>query len=139
MSRGGPMTIVHVEARLSSEDLLKAIEQLETDELERFVERLIDLKAQRIAPSLSSQETNLLSKINRGLPPDFIAQYQALVQKRRAGALSTAEQEELLRLSDQVEHFEAERVRALAELASLRGTSLSRLMAELGIQAPPNA
>jgi hypothetical protein len=133
------MTIVHVEARLSSDDLLKAIEQLETDELERFVERLIDLKAQRSAPRLSPRETELLSKINRGLPADLATRSQELIQKRRAGTLSADEHAELLRLSDRVEHLEAERVEALAELASQRGTSLSRLMAELGIQAPPDA
>ena len=133
------MTIVHVEARLSSEDLLKAIEQLETDELERFMERLIDLKAQRSAPRLSPRETELVSKINRGLPADLATRYQELIQKRRAGTLSADELAELLRASDQVEHLEAERVEALAELANLRGTSLSRLMTELGIQAPPDA
>jgi hypothetical protein len=133
------MATVHVEAHLSSEDLLKAIEQLETAELERFVERLIDLKAQRSAPSLAPRETELLAKINRGLPADFAARYQELIQKRRAGTLAPDEHAELLRSSDQVEHLEAERVEALADLASLRGTSLSRLMAELGIQAPPNA
>jgi len=133
------MTIVHVEARLSAEDLLKAIEQLETDEIERFMERLIDLKAQRSAPSLAPRETELLAKINRGLPSDLAARSQELIQKRRARTLSEEEHAELLRLSDQIEHLEAQRVEALAELASLRGTSLSRLMAELGIQAPPNA
>ena len=133
------MTIVHVEARLSFEDLLKAIEQLETDELERFVVRLIDLKAQRSAPSLAPRETELLAKVNRGLPPDFAARYQELVQRRRSGSLSADEHDELLRLSDQVEQLDAERVEALAELASLRGISLSRLMTELGIQTPSNA
>lgn len=130
------MTIVHVEARLSSDDLLKAIEQLETAELERFVERLIDLKAQRSAPSLTLQETELLAKINRGLPSDLSANYEELIQKRRSGNLSADEYAELLRLSDQVEHLEAQRVEALADLASLRGISLSRLMTELGIQSP---
>jgi hypothetical protein len=133
------MTIVHVEARLSADDLLKAIEQLETEEIERFMERLIDLKAQRNAPSLPSRETELLAEINRGLPPDLVVRYQELIDRRRAGALGQEEYEELLRLSDRVEHLEVERVEALAELASLRGLSLSRLMAELGIQAPPNA
>ena len=133
------MTIVHVEARLSSDDLLKAIEQLETDELERFVERLIGLKAQRNAPSLAPRETELLATINRGLPLDLAARSESLIQKRRAGTLSADEHAELLRLSDQIEHLEVERVEALGELARLRGTSLSSLMAELGIQAPPNA
>lgn len=133
------MTIVHVEARLSSDDLLKAIEQLETPELERFMERLLDLKAQRSAPSLSQRETELFAAINRGLPSDLADRYQDLVARRRAGSLTEQQHEELLRLSDQVEHLEAERVEALAELANLRGTSLTRLMADLGIQAPPDA
>jgi hypothetical protein len=133
------MSTVHVEARLSSEDLLKAIEQLETAEIERFVERLIDLKAQRSAPSLAPRETELLVKINRGLPADGVARYQELIQRRRSGSLSAEEYDDLLRLSDQVEQLDAERVEALAELASLQGISLSRLMTELGIQTPPNA
>jgi hypothetical protein len=133
------MTIVHVEARLSSDDLLKAIEQLDTHELARFVERLLDLKAQRSAPSLPPQETELLAKINRGLPSDLAERYQELVAKRRAETLTAQQHEELLSLSDQVEHLEAERVEALAELAILRGTSLTRLMVDLGLQAPPDA
>lgn len=133
------MTILHVEARLSSEDLLKAIEQLETDEIERFLERLIGLKAQRSAPNLEPRESELLAKINRGLPAALAARYEVLIQRRRAGALSEDEHTELLRLSDQVEQMEAERIEILAELARLRGISLSRLMADLGIQPPPDA
>jgi DNA repair photolyase len=133
------MTTIHVEAHFSADDLLKAIEQLENTELERFVERLIDLKAQRSAPSLSEGETELLSRINRGLPSDLADRYRRLIEKRRAASLLPEEHEELLRLSDQTERLEAERVEALAELARLRGTSLTRLMSDLGIQAPPDA
>ena len=133
------MTTIHVEAHLSADDLLKAIEQLETSELERFVERLIGLKAQRSAPSLPEGETDLLSRINRGLPSDQADRYRQLIEKRRAASLLPEEHEELLRLSNQMEHLEAERVEALAGLARLRGTSLTRLMSDLGIQAPPNA
>lgn len=133
------MTTIHVEAHFSADDLLKAIEQLETSELERFVERLIDLKAQRSAPRLSEGETELLSRINRGLPSDLAERYRHLIQKRRAASLLPEEHEELLRLSDQTERLEAERVEALAGLARLRGTSLTRLMSDLGIQTPPDA
>ena len=139
MTGGGSMTTIHVEAHLSADDLLKAIEQLENTELERFVERLIDLKAQRSAPRLSEGETELLSRINRGLPLDMADRYRRLIEKRRAASLLPEEHEELLRLSDQTEHLEAERVESLAELARLRGTSLTRLMSDLGIQAPPDA
>ena len=132
------MATLHIEAQLSSDDLLKAVEQLETPELERFVSHLLDLKARRTAPSLPSQETELLARINEGLPTRVADRYQVLIGKRRAGSLTSEEYAELLRLTDEVEGLDAERIKHLAELARLRKTSLSSLMTELGIQTPAN-
>ena len=133
------MATLHVEAQLSSEDLLKAMERLETPELERFVSLLLDLKARRTAPSLPSREAELLAKINQGLPERLMARYHSLIDKRRAGTIDTDEYEELLRLTDEVEALNVQRIETLADLARLRGTSLPDLMKQLGIQTPPNA
>ena len=133
------MTTVRIEAQLSSDDLLKAVEQLETPELERFVSHLLDLKARRTAPSLPPQESELLARINEGLPTQLADRYQELVGKRRAVSLTSEEYAELLRLTDEVEGLDAERIKHLADLARLRKTSLSNLMTELGIQTPANA
>lgn len=133
------MTTLHIEAQLSSEDLLKAIEQLETSELERFISLLMDLKARRTAPSLSSRETELLAEINQGLPARLADRYRALIERRRTGTLTSGEHAELLRLTDEVEGLEAERIKHLSELARLRRTSLAALMAELGIQTRSDA
>jgi hypothetical protein len=132
------MATLHIEAQLSSDDLLKAMEQLETPELERFVALLIDLKARRVAPSLSPRESELLAKINQGLPAPLADRYRNLIEKRRSFSLTEEELSELLRLTDDVELFDAKRVEYLSELARLRKISLPALMTQLGIQTPAN-
>jgi hypothetical protein len=133
------MTILRVEADLAPEKLLEAIDRLSTEEVAEILQRLLALKAQRTAPSLPQAESQLIDEINRGLPDEASARYQALMGQRREGTLTPEEYRELLRLSDQAEELEAARIRALSELARLRGTSLAEVMEELGIQAPADA
>jgi hypothetical protein len=130
------MPTVQVEARLSSDDLLKAVGQLSLPELEQFTWQTLAIQAQRRAPHLPQTESELLLKINRGVPPDVQKRYEELIAKRRAEALTPDEYQELLRLTNRVEKIEARRVEHLAELARLRQTSLPALMKELGIRSP---
>jgi hypothetical protein len=123
----------------SADELLGAIQRLGVREIEQLLSRLLRLRAERSAPSLSSTETELLSRINQGLPEDASHRYHELMAKRRAGALSPDEHRELLRLTDTAEALQAERARYLADLAQLRGTSLSALVEELGLQPSPDA
>lgn len=133
------MTTLHVEAELAPEKLLEAIDRLTTEEVAEILRRLLALKAQRTAPSLPEAESRLLEEINRGLPEEVFDRYRSLMDRRREETLTSAEHRELLRLTDQAEQLEAARVRALSELARLRGTSLAEVMGELGIQAPADA
>ena len=122
---------------LSPEQLLAAVDQLDPADLRPFVSQLVARVARRIAPSLSESETVLLQKINRGLPAGLDQRYRELVAKRRAETLSASEHTELLELTEDVEKWQAERVRHLIDLARIRGTTLSELMDELGIESPP--
>lgn len=122
---------------LTPEQLLAAVDQLDPADLKPYVSRIIARAAQRIAPSLSEPETVLLQKINRGLSPTTDRRYRELVAKRRAETLSSEEHTELLEMTDEVEKWQAERVRLLIELAAIRGRSLSELMVDLGIEALP--
>jgi hypothetical protein len=82
------------------------------------------------------KEAELLQRINQGLPPDVQQRYDELTAKRRAETLIPEEHQELLALVDHIEQADAERVRALIELAQLRNVSVTTLMAELGIRRP---
>lgn len=88
---------------------------------------------------LPRAESELLLKINEGVPSDIQKRYNELIAKRQAETLTPDEYEELLRLTQQVENLEVRRVENLAELARLRGMSLTALMENLGIRPPAYA
>jgi len=128
------MPTVNVQAELSTEKLLEAAEQLGPAELEHLVSSLVQLQARRRYPNLSKAETELLLKINDGLPQHTHQRYWELIRKREDESLTPAEYEELLRLSDEREVKHAERLEAVAQLAHIRGTTLRQLMDELDIK-----
>ena len=124
---------------LSTKQLLRAVEQMPQPELDHFVDRVVALRAAQRPPRLSRAESDLLMKINQGVPADLQSRYDELISKRREAVISRDEYDELLRLTDKVEGLDAKRVEYLAELARLRKTTLPALMADLGIKPPPYA
>jgi hypothetical protein len=130
------MPIIQLEAQVSAEQLLKAVEQLPQQEFETFVTQVLMLRAQRETPSLSLSESELLVKINQGIPTELQGRFNELVAKRQALTLTDAEHAELIRLTDRIEQLDAERIEYLAELAKRRNKSLTEIMQELGIHPP---
>ena len=90
-------------------------------------------------PRVAGDEAALLSEIGAGLPPVTWGRYHALIRRRQDEVLTPDEQVELIRLSDEVEAWNARRLSLLIELARLRGTSLPAVMDQLGLSAPPYA
>jgi len=130
------MPTIQVEAQVSGQELLKAVEQLPPAEFQQFVADVLVIRAQRQAPRLSTKETDLMLHINQELPADLRQRSEQLIVKRREQTLTADEHAELLRLTEEVELCEARRLAALTELAQLRRTSLVNLMTVLGIRAP---
>ncbi len=130
------MPTVQINAQLSAEDLVQAVKQLSKTELERFVRKVSLLRARKIAPGLSAEESSLLLKINQGIPRKIQTRYHKLIEKRRAETLTAAEYDELLTLTDQVEEMDVKRLEYLGQLASIRQKPLTALMKELDIQTP---
>lgn len=130
---GRAMTVIKIEARVPSDELIKAVEQLDAPELERFVAQVLALQARRKAPALPGPEAELLQRINRGLPTDVQRRYSELISRRQSGRLTPEEHRELLRLTEQVERVDAERAADLAALARLRGVPLAALLGDLGL------
>ena len=128
------MTTMKVELQLSSDDLLKAVEQLSQADLKQFISQVIALQAQRTAPSLMQQESELLLKINQVISVEIQNYYNDLIAKRDTETLTDEEHRELLNLTEQIEKQQAQRIEYLVELANLRGISLNALMESLGIQ-----
>ncbi len=130
------MASVEVRSRLSLEELLRCVAQLDPRELEQLIARLLALRAQRLAPSLADQEAGLLEKINQGLSAEAQQRFDELTAKRRAETLIPEEHRELLASIERIERADAERAQALIALAQLRKVSVEGLTAELGIRLP---
>jgi hypothetical protein len=130
------MAVIQLEAQVSIEQLLKVVEQFSQPDLEEFVERVLLLRAQRDASSVSSSESELLLKINQSIPTEIQNRFNELVAKRQQLTLTQEEQAELIRLTEQIEELDVERLKYLAELARLRNQSFTEIMADLNIQPP---
>jgi len=133
------MITVRVDAQMSPDDLLKAVGQLNTFELDGFLAQVLQLRAQRQTTNLAQREAELLLRINEGVPTKIRPRYEALKEKRDAELLSPQEHQELLNLVTVVENVQAQRLEALAELARLRKTTVRDLMRQLGIKTPQHA
>ncbi len=130
------MPTIRLEAQVSPGELIEAVEQLGTTELERFLSQVLALRARRLAPSLPADQADLLLQINRGLPADLRDRLDEHEAKREAETLTPEEQAELIRLVGSLEQLEAQRVESLSRLASLRGVPVSTLMHDLGLKPP---
>lgn len=127
------MSAIQTNARLSPEQLLRAVDAMSPDELAAFTQRVIELRARRVASMLSTVESALFERVNRAMPSDRRARYDTLCARREADTLTAAEFDELLVLSDELELLDADRVAAIAEVATLRGISLDAMMTALGM------
>ncbi|MBM4257005.1 MAG: STAS/SEC14 domain-containing protein [Deltaproteobacteria bacterium] len=122
------------QVEIDIDDLLKGVAQLEPNELEQVVNKLLALQARQRAVSLSKTETDLLEQINQGLPQTVRQRYEELAAKSQEETITPAEHVELLRLTDQIEQADVERPRALIALAELRQVSLDAVMDQLGLR-----
>jgi hypothetical protein len=130
------MPTIHLQAEVSRDALLEAVEQLSPPELDQFVAEVLKLRARHGPARLSAIESELLSRINQGLPEGLRGRYAELIARRRDEALTPEEHQELLRLTAQEEGIEGDRLAALAELARVRGIPLRALMDDLGLPTP---
>ena len=119
---------------MSLDELIQAANELDETELDRLLQQIVTLRAQRKAHALPAEEADLLDRINQGVPADLRAEYQALRAKREAETLTEADHEQLIQLSNQIEELGAQRLEVLATLAQLRQVALPTLMATLGIE-----
>lgn len=121
---------------VSNTQLTQAIEQLSAAELNRFADEVAALRARRNAPVLSADESALFTTINQSLSEAERAQLAALSESRADETLTPDEHQKLLALQQKLEALHAARMKALADLAALRGVTLTTVMEQLGIHFP---
>ena len=93
------------------------------DELDRFADEVAAVRARVHAPMLSADESALFAVVNRALPEVDRQRLAELSEWRSNEVLTPVEHSELLQLQQRVEALHAARLKALAELAQLRGVN----------------
>jgi hypothetical protein len=91
------------------------------------------------ARRLPNDQAELLQRINHSLSSVEWQHYHELQRKRRAELLTSQEQAELIKISDQIEEINARRIQDLVELAQIRHTTVNDLIVELGLKPIPHA
>jgi hypothetical protein len=120
----------------ATQQILRAIAELDEPELDDLFQQVLHLRAQRQVPSIDRAENDLLLTINQTLTFSRQNRLDQLVAKRQADTITDEELEELIELTDQAERLNADRVMALAQLAKARNQSLKQVMQTLGITTP---
>jgi hypothetical protein len=85
-------------------------------------------------PALSERESELLIKINQGLSPADAKRMKELIAKPQSYTITESEPQELIRLTDEYERLNVERIKHLHEFAHLQGVTLDEAMKQLGIE-----
>jgi hypothetical protein len=124
--------------QVETDQLLNAALQMSPAELDQFVTKLFSIKARERAPVLSEREAELLQKIYHGIPTEMQERLNELIKKRQSYTITDDELQELIKLTNQIELFDAERLKHLIELAHLRNVPLDDLIRQLGIKPVPH-
>ena len=131
-----PLISIKPSIQIDLEAIVDGLAELDTSELEAFADEVNTLLAQRKAPSLSKEETQLIARINQGIPLEVVERFQQLRDKQSGSSLFSKEKEELANLVDQMEAQEAKRLEDMITLAGIWKVSVDELRIRLGIQAP---
>lgn len=121
---------------MSQTQILDAVKQLPTNELEDFVKKVLVFQANKRTNNLPDAELRLLKSIYRTFSAEKLARLKQLRGRLETEDLSENEYEELSLLSDLLEEFHARRMNKLAALSKLRGLGLEETMAQIGIKFP---
>lgn len=117
----------------SANDLFSAVERLDPIELESFTQRVLTLRARRMAGDRATRDAALVAKAGEEPPRTTVSRIRKLRERQDAERLTPAEHEELIALSDTLEEWNVRRLAALVELAQLRGTTLREVTEQLGL------
>jgi hypothetical protein len=131
-----PKLRVTSQIELDVDEVLNGVACWQTKEVEQFADQVMALLARRRAPSLPKNESELLQKINQGLPSEVWKRYEELNAKLHEESITPEEHQELLAIIDRIELADAERMKQLIKLARLRNVSIATLMEQLDIRRP---
>lgn len=131
-----PSTAANSRNNKDINSMLEGMANWEMPLLESFARSVNEIVAKRKSPNLTKAETELLQKINQGIPSAALEEYNSLKIKQKTAALTAAEQIKLNEVIDFIEAKEAAFLGHLISLARLRKVPVEKLRKQLGIKTP---
>lgn len=122
--------------QLSSQQIISGVQTMPLDELEQLVKNVLAVRAERIAPHLSGEESKLLRIIQKTPVKKNLLRMKELQALRDEEKLSPEGFAELAKLIEKLEELHAERMNAVAALADLRGVTFQTAMKQIGLRLP---
>ncbi len=127
---------MNTQQNLSSRQIISAVQTMPLDELEHLVSDVLAVRAERAAPHLSGEESELLRTIQQTLPEKSLLRMKELQGLRDGEKLSSEGFAELAELIEKLEIIHAERMSAVIMLAHLRGVTFQTAMKQIGLRLP---
>lgn len=133
------MASIQIKSEISINDLLASVEQLDGNQLDKVIKRLLTLRVKQQITQSPKLETQLIKKISKKLSKAKQKKYEELTQKRLNYTLSVKEQKELAAIIDTVEKIESDKMQAIFTLSQIKGISPAKMMVNLKAKAKQNA
>lgn len=127
------MATIKLQENEGLNDLIKSVEQLDIDNLEKFLERVLLIRAKKIAPTISKKEANLLTIINQPIPQKLLKGFKKLDAIKKERTLLEKEYFKLTKILAEIEKLNADRLVALAALSKIQRKPLKQLMTQFGV------
>lgn len=120
----------------SSQHIISLAQTMPVDELEKLVGDVLAIRAERIAPHITGEESKLLRTIQKTLPKKDLRRMKELQILRDSENLSQDGFSELAELIEKLEILHAERMNAVSSLAELRGITFQNALQQIGLRLP---
>lgn len=121
---------------ISSKQVISAVQTMPLDELEQLVDNVLAVRAERVAPHITGEESKLLRIIQKTLPKKYLVRMKELQTLRDADKISEKGFVELAHLIEKLEILHAERMKAVADLAEVRGVTFQTALKQIGLILP---
>lgn len=127
---------MNTQQNLSTQQILSSVKSMPLDELEQLVGTVLEVRAERVAPHISGEEGKLLKTIGKHLSKKSLLRMKELQTLRENEKLSAEGFAELAKLIERLEEIHAERLKAVAALADLRGVTFQNALKQVGLDLP---
>jgi hypothetical protein len=127
------MSTVEIKSKVTFKELLSGVEQLSTQDLEKFISKLLALRTQKNLKNSSKLELTLVEQIKSKLPDPQQKRYDQLMQKRWEETLTSEEHSELQKMIDIIEEMDLKRAEAIFTLSQIKGVKPEELMKTINI------